>query len=149
MSADQLTYRSISARICNERLNSDLRADDRELGQRVDAVISDLRARVAALEAKLNTPELHDFSAGVISEAQHQRARWGSDHDAGKEPADWFWLVGYLAGKALASHLAGNLEKALHHTITVASVMANWHAAILGKTNMRPGIVPPAEETSR
>lgn len=101
-----------------------------------------LRTEVEDLRAQLNTPELHDFATGVISEAQHQRARWGSDHDAGKEPHDWFWLLGYLAGKALSAHQNGNPDKALHHTISSAAALANWHAAILGKTNMRPGIDP-------
>lgn len=100
-------------------------------------------ARICELEAKLNTPELHDFATGVVSEAQHQRARWGSEHDAGKEPQDWFWLLGYLAGKALKAHASGDTEKALHHTISSAAVLANWHASILGaSTEMRPGIDP-------
>lgn len=91
----------------------------------------------------LNTPELHKFSEGVTLEALHQRNRWGSAHDAGKAPSDWFWLVGYLAGKALQAHATGNTEKALHHTISTAAALANWHAAIAGThTAMRPGIDP-------
>lgn len=91
----------------------------------------------------LNTPELHQFTEGVTLEASHQRERWGSTHDAGKTPADWFWLVGYLAGKALHAQAAGNIEKALHHTISTAAALANWHAAISGtNTLMRPGINP-------
>jgi len=107
------------------------------------------------LKAKLNTPELHDFAKAVALEAAHQRERWGSGHDAGKKPADWFWLVGYLAGKALHMHVesitsgtAGEWcrEKALHHVITTAAALANWHAAIEGTNNaMRPGIQPPPE----
>lgn len=99
-------------------------------------------AQRAQLEV-INTPELVDFQSAVLREAQHQRLRWPSDHDSGKTPPDWFWLVGYLAGKALASHLKGDNEKALHHTITVAAACANWHAAILGLTDMRPGIETP------
>lgn len=91
----------------------------------------------------LNTPELHNFSEGVTLEALHQRNRWGSAHDAGKAPSDWFWLVGYLAGKALHAHASGNTEKALHHTISTAAALANWNAAIAGTdTSMRPGIDP-------
>jgi hypothetical protein len=56
---------------------------------------------------------------------------------------DWFWLIGYLAGKALASHIAGDIDKALHH-ITAAAALCNWHSAVLGKTDMRPGL--PAEK---
>lgn len=96
-------------------------------------------AEIARLTALLNTPELLDFSAAVQREAAHQRERWGVEHDIGKAPADWFWLLGYLAGKALAAQLAGDESKALHHTISTAAACANWHAAILGQTNMRPG----------
>ena len=93
----------------------------------------------------LNTPELRNFSEGVTLEALHQRERWGTEHDAGKTPADWFWLVGYLAGKALHAQTSGNTEKALHHTISTAAALANWHAAISGAlTAMRPGIDPAA-----
>lgn len=101
-------------------------------------------ARTAELEALVNAPELHDFAAGVVHEAAHQRSRWGSEHDAGKAPADWFWLLGYLGGKALAAALAGNTEKALHHCISSAAALANWHAALSGQhTGMRPGIAEP------
>ncbi len=110
--------------------------------QRLDDALAD----VARLTELLNTPELKDFAKAVPLEAAHQRIRWGSDHDAGKTPADWFWLIGYLAGKALHCHIEGKTEKALHHTITAAAALANWHSAILGKIDMRPGIVPPKEE---
>ena len=107
-----------------------------------------LEARVVELATQLNTPELHDFAQAVVLEAAHQRARWGSDHDAGKTPADWFWLIGYLAGKALhrAEQGEGDPDKCLHHIITTAAVCANWHAAIEGThTRMRPGILPSPE----
>jgi hypothetical protein len=108
--------------------------------------IAKLEAENDRLKAVINTPELATFSTGVVLEAAHQRERWGSEHDAGKEPSDWYWLLGYLAGKALAAHLAGNRDKALHHTISSAAALANWHAAITGEhTSMRPGIEPPAE----
>jgi hypothetical protein len=102
--------------------------------------LADARKENAELRAALNTPELHDFMTGVVSEAQHQRARWGSDHDAGKLPEDWFWLLGYLAGKCLAAFKSGDSDKALHHIISTSAALANWHAAILGQTNMRPGL---------
>jgi hypothetical protein len=105
-------------------------------------LVATLRAENARLREALNTPELHDFAAGVVSEAQHQRQRWGAEHDAGKAPEDWFWLLGYLAGKALHAAKAGDMDKALHHTISTAAALANWHAAMLGSTNMRPGIGP-------
>ena len=40
---------------------------------------------------------------------------------------------------------AGETEKALHHTISSAAALANWHAALSGaSTDMRPGIDPVA-----
>lgn len=127
-----------------------LEADCQKLSDQWDADHADLTAQLAQARAErdaaqrlLDTPELHDFSKAVPLEAAHQRKRWGNDHDDGKAPQDWFWLVGYLAGKALRSHIDGDTDKALHHTVTVAAACANWHAAILGKTNMRPGIESP------
>lgn len=92
-------------------------------------------------EQIINTPETADFMKGVPIEAAHQRERWGVEHDAGKAPLDWFWLIGYLAQKAATSAIAGDTEKALHHTISTAAALANWHAALSGKDNqMRPGL---------
>ena len=77
-------------------------------------------------------------------EAAHQVVRWGTQHDEGKNPEDWFWLVGYLAGKALAAFKAGDLEKAKHHCISTAAALRNWHAHIRsGASVMRPGIGEP------
>lgn len=113
----------------------------------LDQGVAELEAEVARLVDLLNAPELVDFASGVVREAAHQRERWPSDHDAGKQPSDWFWLIGYLAGKALAAALAGDRDKALHHCISTAAALANWHAALLGAdTRMRPGIATPAGE---
>lgn len=108
------------------------------------AVASALQALMdenAELRAKLSAPEIHDFASGVVLESAHQRERWAGKHDAGKSPADWFWLIGYLAQKAMTAQMAGDTEKALHHTISTAAALANWHCAISGTDNrMRPGI---------
>lgn len=90
----------------------------------------------------INTPETADFMAAVPIEAAHQRERWGVNHDAGKTPFDWFWLIGYLAQKAADAAVRDDLEKAKHHTISTAAALANWHASLSGQTNMRPGIGP-------
>lgn len=103
---------------------------------RLLALAEQIRAEV------INTPETADFMAGVPLEAAHQRERWGSAHDAGKTPFDWFWLIGYLAQKAASSQVGGDLEKAKHHTISTAAALANWHAQLSGRTDMRPGIGP-------
>lgn len=119
-------------------------ADADEL-QRLRQQVERLTGERDALAAKLNSPELRDFAAGVVMEAAHQRERWGAAHDAGKEPQDWFWLLGYLGGKALKAHTSGDHDKAMHHTISSAAALANWHAAISGAhTAMRPGIDPVA-----
>jgi hypothetical protein len=75
----------------------------------------------------LNTPETKDFLRGVELEAPHQRFRWGSDHDERKNPFDWYWTIGHLAQKAASAALLGDFEKARHHTISTAAVLANWH----------------------
>jgi len=105
-----------------------------------DERVIELEREVERLNGIINTPQADDFLRAVSTEAEHQRQRWGSEHDAGKAPADWFWLIGYLAGKALHSHAGGNVEKAEHHIITTAAACANWHRAMFGKTDMRPGI---------
>jgi hypothetical protein len=152
------------------------------------------------LRELVNTPEIDNFLRGVHLEAIHQVDRWGEANDRAKRPADWFWLVGYLAGKALAAakgevsqrfkHLKsgvtyellhigedennrgraiavyrseddGNIytrpsaeffdgrfeslpakpdEKALHHCISAAAALYNWHCAIKGvDVRMSPG----------
>ena len=119
------------------------------------------------LSVLINTPELLDFMKSVPLEAVHQVERFGSEHDSGKTPEDWFWLIGYLAGRALAHHkeaerlegqifesdgyewnkalqeqIAHHREKAVHHCITTAAACANWHLAVVGKVSMRPGVDP-------
>lgn len=104
-----------------------------------DMVLSDCRRELERLQAVINTPQSGDFLRAVSIEAEHQRQRWGADTDAGKTPADWFWLIGYLGGKSLHAHAAGDMAKAEHHVITAAAACANWHLAMMGGTNMRPG----------
>jgi len=120
-----------------------------ELKARIASLSSALTAaeeEIKRLNGLLNTPEVADFARGVMLEAPHQRERWGSDHDVGKTSLDWFWLIGYLAQKAAFAATAGDTDKALHHTISTAAALANWHAAISGAdTSMRPGITPPLE----
>lgn len=98
------------------------------------------RAELERLRALVNTPELHQFLVGVQLEAVHQVERWGTAHDRAKRPADWFWLVGYLTGKALHSATDGDADKALHHCISSAAALYNWHSAIAGRdSRMCPG----------
>jgi hypothetical protein len=110
----------------------------------ISVAITQHRNRVwdSARDKVVNSPETADFMAGVPLEAAHQRERWSVDHDAGKTPFGWFWLIGYLAQKAASAQVAGDTEKAKHHTISTAAALANWHAQLSGLTAMRPGIGP-------
>lgn len=98
------------------------------------AKLTGARKAQEELEKKINTPELVDFAKAVTLEAVHQRERWGEKHDVDKTPEDWFWLIGYLAGKALRAGIDGNKEKLLHHIITTAAVCNNWHAQASGSS---------------
>lgn len=89
-----------------------------------------LRARVVELEKLISSPETEDFTRGVAIEVAHQADRWGPRHDVDKSPGDWFWLIGYLAQKAMVAQLAGDAEKAKHHCITSAAALSIWHRLI-------------------
>lgn len=92
------------------------------------------------LKALINTPELDNFLRAVHIEAVHQVERWGTAHDRAKRPADWFWLVDYLGGKALHAATSGERDKALHHCISTAAALYNWHSSIKGvDVRMCPG----------
>lgn len=78
----------------------------------------------------LMMPVLEPFLAASVAEAKHQIYRWGEEHDAQKTAWDWFWTLGYLGQKAAHSALIGDWDKAKHHTITAAAMLANWHRHI-------------------
>ena len=100
----------------------------------------------ARLRALINTPRTDDFMEAVRIEAAHQQERWGSENDSGKEPMDWYWLLGWLSGKSVKAFLTGDNDKGLHHIISSAAVLLNWHRYATGElTAMRPGIEPPQE----
>lgn len=97
-------------------------------------------AEIARLKGLINSPELENFLRAVHIEAVHQVERWGTAHDRAKRPADWFWLVGYLGGKALHSAMGGDRDKALHHCVSTAAALYNWHSSIKGTdVRMCPG----------
>lgn len=81
-------------------------------------------AEIARLNDLINNPHTDDFLEAVRLEAAHQQERWALGHDDEKSAADWFWLVGFLAGKAIRP-LEEN--KMLHRIITVGAVALNWH----------------------
>jgi hypothetical protein len=101
---------------------------------------------LSRLRTLINTPRIDDFLEAVRLEAAHQAERFGVVHDGGKAPSDWFWLLGFLSGKALAAAVKGDTDKALHHCISSAAVLLNWHAHLSGaRRGMRPGIAPPED----
>lgn len=111
----------------------------RRLGYVTGDAARDAANELRKLDALINSPHVCNFLEAVKREAAHQRLRWGTAQDAGKEDADWFWLIGYLAGKAIRPDATP--EKRLHHIITTAAACLNWHAARTGvDTAMRPGM---------
>lgn len=104
----------------------------------VAALVHDATA-ASYLDALVNNAHTSDFLEATRLEAAHQVVRWGEAHDRGKSAENWFWLVGYLAGKCLRACITGDREKALHHTISSAAALLNWHKAI-GKDTTGTGI---------
>ena len=96
----------------------------------LERLLADEKMEHGILIELLGRPEIDDFQEGVILEAAHQRQRWGDAHDRDKSAENWFWLVGYLAGKALRSAITGNYNHAKHHTISAAAALFQWHKAI-------------------
>jgi len=102
--------------------------------EQLEAQIKNLEAEVAVLRDIHNTPIVEPFALAAACEAKHQRLRHGDDHDASKDPWDWFWTLGYLAAKAGRAEADGDIPKALHHTVTAAALLANWHRRLTFKT---------------
>lgn len=94
--------------------------------------IAELAAALEILE-QINSPAIEIFAEAVVNEAKHQRLRYGDDHDAGKDAWNWYWLLGYLISKAARADNDGDIAKALHHTITAAAALANWHRLLLDR----------------
>lgn len=140
-------------RMLNARM-ARLERENAELGARCHAHavrIYELERTVVEASKAFDSPQTTDFLDAVRNEAAHQVSRWSAAHDDGKMPQDWFWLLGYLAGKALQSATTFNvtgkredLDKAMHHTISSAAALMNWHAHMRGDADgFRPGITEP------
>ncbi len=87
--------------------------------------LPDLEEENRRLKKQLNQPETQNFQKGIVLEAAHQRERWGIEHDQRKTDADWYWNLGYLAGKVM--HKTGDHDKINHWIISCAAMCANWH----------------------
>lgn len=126
-------------------------SDEKQLGARMATARhralderDEARDNLAQASRIWDGPETGDWLEGVRKEAPHQVARWGVAHDAGKEPGEFFWALGYLANKALAASIRGDVDKAKHHTISSGALLLNWHARLSGAGDaFRPGIAPP------
>ena len=93
-----------------------------------------LRSEIERMGKLLGTPEMEDFLKAVEREAAYQREHWGKEHDRVKSHADWYWLVGWLGGKAVTDpHEEDDRrtprERRLHRIITVAAAAFHWHDA--------------------
>jgi len=100
--------------------------------------LQQLRAAAAEaqrLDALINNPQTDEFLGAVRAEMAHQVERWGEAHDRDKSASNWFWLVGYLAGKALRAAITGDKPKALHHCVSSAAVLGNWFKAVQADTS--------------
>ncbi len=82
------------------------------------------KEEVERLKKLIWTPHTEEFLEAVRLEAAHQRDRWGDEHDGMKDDPDWFWTLGWLSGKAVH---ASDQEKRLHHLVTNAALLLNWH----------------------
>lgn len=78
----------------------------------------------------IGMPYIEHFLSAVSAEADFQRKKWGAAHDRSKSTENWYWLVGYLAGKALFSAIKGDKDKAMHHCVSAAAALMQWHSSI-------------------
>lgn len=123
-----------------DRIEHPMTAGLRKIGYRAGPVGA-AADELDRLHGLLNVPGTDDFLEDVRNEAGHQVERWGAPHDRGKEPEDWFWLIGYLAGKAVRAQREGDVEKAKHHTISSAAALLNWHRHLSGtEQTFTPGL---------
>lgn len=89
----------------------------------------ELIQEIYRLGGLVNNPHIEDFLESVGLEAAYQQEHRNLE-DHHKSPFDWFWTCGYLCQKAASAAVAGDLDKALHHTISTSALMANWHRLI-------------------
>jgi len=86
----------------------------------------ELELMAGIMYQRTNTPLTGEFFESVRNEAAHQKQRWGKEHDESKTDEDWFWTLGFLAGKAL--HNVRFKKK--HHIIAAAALLMNWYESI-------------------
>lgn len=104
--------------------------------QFVPSPTAELEAEIARLKAIIHQPCSSEFLRGASIEAEYQRDLHGVDTtDARFDWIQWYWVCGYLLGKALAACKSGedNGEKAKHHLITTAGLLNNWYNVLTGQ----------------
>ncbi len=104
--------------------------DERTQVEALEAERDHYKAEAERLKKLIWTPHIEDFLVAVRIEAAHQRDRWGDAHDKMKEDTDWFWTLCWLSGKAVRFE---SQEKRLHHLITSAALLLNWHRFATGE----------------
>jgi hypothetical protein len=97
---------------------------------RLSGELTAMRAECDRLSALINNAETDDFLRGVRLEAAHQIEKWGEAQKREKSAEAWYWLIAYLAGKALRAAMTGERTKAQHHTISSAAALLHWHISI-------------------
>lgn len=98
------------------------------------------RKTLAESSKAYDSPVTSDFIEGIRNEAAHQVTRFGADHDSGKDAQDWFWLLGWLSGKAVHAAEQGDTDKLLHHIVSSGAMLLNWYAHAAGDRSLfRPG----------
>lgn len=100
---------------------------------------------LARLRALTQSPETRNFLHGVVAEAAHQIERHGTNADAGKEPRDFIFLVGYLLGKADEAIKQDDEDRARHHLIAAGAVILNWWRRDFGDL-LAPGLTRPPQD---
>lgn len=141
-------HESIAALIAEARRLSVLDDDDAQRYAKSHAYARRYRASLANRNALIETVEalhreclrLEDAARSISetdaffetarAEARHERMR----EEPGAPPrkdADWFWLIGYLAGRVLSPV---GVETKCARVAAVAAACLNWHAAIVEKS---------------
>jgi DNA repair exonuclease SbcCD ATPase subunit len=95
-----------------------------------------VKEKYAELNGLVNTPHTDNFLDAVRLEAAYQRSTREED-DRKKTPEEWFWTLGYLAGKVIRP--GQTKEKELHHIVTSAALCMNWHRHASGEAKKDSG----------
>jgi hypothetical protein len=95
---------------------------------KLEAELKEAHAEIERLTGIIHTPENDEFLTGTAREAEFQRQHHGVDNS--EEAFDWpqwYWVAGYLLGKAWHALKQHNTVKAKHHLVTTAALLYNWH----------------------